>query len=126
MAIAFVRNSGQVATSAPLGGGAISVPITAGAVGNNWIIVVVANLGSGATSLSDSAGTTYQLDQAINDGASVTTQIWSAAIVSAAVTSISVNGLGTLAVTEAAVYEFSGERRSACDLVCNPRLRCCP
>src|ERR1039457_3148527 len=113
MAIAFIRNSGQVATTAPIGGGAVALPITAGAVNNNWVVVVVTAGSAGATSLSDSAGTTYQLDAEVKSGVTVTVQVWSAKITSGAVTSISVNGLTTVVVVEAAAYEFSGFRTSS-------------
>lgn len=47
MAIVFVRDSGQVATTSPLGGGSVSLPITAGAVGNNLVVAVATATATG-------------------------------------------------------------------------------
>src|ERR1039458_952240 len=107
MAIALVRNAGQVATKASAGGEA-EVTITAGAVGNKWVVAVVAALGTGASEITDSAGDTFQLDAVINDGVSVTTQLWSSKVTSGAVTALKVKGLGALTIVEVGVYEFSG------------------
>lgn len=112
MAIAFVRNSGQVATTSPLGGGAVSLPITAGAVGNNLVVAVATAAATGAASCSDSSGTTYTLDAEITSGVAITVMIFSAKITTPGVTFISVNGFGASLVVEAAAYEFSGLKSS--------------
>jgi hypothetical protein len=113
MPIAFVRNSGQVATVSPLGGGAISLPITAGAVGNNLVVAVATAAATGAASCSDSSGTTYTRDAEITSGVAITVMIFSAKITTPGVTSISVNGFGASLIVEACAYEFSGLKSSA-------------
>lgn len=112
MAIAFVRNSGQVAKTSPIGGGAISLPITAGAVGNNLVVAVATAAATGATSCSDSSGTTYNLDAEVTSGVAITVMVFSAKITTAGVTSISINGFGASLIVEACAYEFSGLKSS--------------
>lgn len=106
--IALVRNSGQVATTSPLGGGSVTLPITAGAIGNNLVVAVATAAATGAASCSDSSGTTYNLDAEISSGIAITVMIFSAKITTAGVTSISINGFGASLIVEAAAYEFSG------------------
>jgi hypothetical protein len=108
VAISFVRNSGQVATTSPLGGGAVSLPITAGAVGNTLVVAVATAAATGAASCSDSSGTTYTLDAEITSGVAITVMVFSAQITTAGVTSISINGFGASLLVEAAAFEFSG------------------
>jgi hypothetical protein len=108
MAIAFVRNSGQVTATAPLGGGSVSIPITAGAVGNTLVVFVTVPAATGAGGCSDSSGTTYTLDKEVKNGIAVVVMAFSAAITTAGVTSISVNSLGASAVVSASAIELSG------------------
>lgn len=108
MSIAFVRTSGQIATTSPLGGGAISLSITPPAVGNTVLVAVATAAATGAASCSDASGTTYSLDAEITDGTAITVMVFSARVTTSGVLSIKINGFGASLVVEAAAFEFSG------------------
>ena len=109
MAIAFVRNSGAEAKEATAGGEFV-LKITAGAVGNRWIVAVAtANTSAEIPKeITDAASDVFKKDAEKSEVTEPIIQIWSAEIKSASTTELKVKGLHANAATSVTCTEWSG------------------
>lgn len=101
------RQSGQKASTAPGGGGSVSVAIENASVGNYLMVGVLTAIGiAGPTSITDSGSNTYILDSELKDGVHPTIQHWRAKV-GTATTEVKANGLGSLVLVDIVVVEVT-------------------
>ncbi len=104
--IEFVKNT-ITAANAATAGGELEFTGEAGQVGNRWIMSLAKASEAEAESITDSLGSTWVKD-AHETNTGLRCELWSAEIISNAIPTIKVKGLGALTKVALTVAEFSG------------------